>query len=141
MARRSINFNSKAERVWQWVFPSLLVALAPVLAQYFISFFNLGVVDYSWLDLRAHISPHGELLIITVALVAESASEIWRRQITGWQKDFIGSLCMVFVIIATLTFAGLTSNPTNAITISSRSFEFFLIGISLCVLCKVAGRS
>lgn len=141
MTRRSINFSSKVERVWKWLFPTVLIALAPVLAQYLLNLFNWGFTQYSFQDLVVNISPHGELLIIAVALVAESVSEMWRRQISGWQKDCIGTLCIFFVIIATFTFSGLNPAPSNAIAISSKSFDLFLIGLGLCITCKIAGRS
>lgn len=141
MARRSINLISKAERIWQWIFPTLVLAVAPLVAQYLLVFFNWGLTDYSFDDFAYNISPHGELLLIAVVLVAESVSETWRRQITGWQKDFIGTLCLGFIIIASVIFAGLTVTHNNATVISSHSFRFFLVGIILCITCKLVGRS
>lgn len=141
MTRRSINFNTKVERVWQWIFPTLSIAIAPVVAQYLLGLLHLGVISYSVEDFIAHISPHGELLIVAVALVAESASDIWRRQIAGWQKDVIGSLCFFFVLAVTLMFAGLTSTSINAVVISTFSSQLFIVGLALCIACKIAGRS
>jgi hypothetical protein len=119
----------------------VLIALAPVLAQYLLGLFNWGITSYSLEDLVANISPHGELLIVSVALVAESSSELWRRQISGWQKDCIAGLCIAFVVIVSLIFSGLNPNPSNAVAISSQSVDYFLGGLFLCVLCKISGRS
>ena len=72
MARRAINFTNKAERIWKWIFPTVLIAIAPVFAQYLTRSLNWGVTSYNQQDLIANISPHGELLLVAVALVAES---------------------------------------------------------------------
>ena len=141
MSRRSINLGNKLERIWEWVFPTLLISLTPVFAQYLLGLINWGQARYSFSDLLANISPHGELMIISVALVAEAVSEMWRRQIPRWQKDLVGTLCIMFVVIVTFTFSGLATTPYNAIAISSSSFELFLIGVGLCIACKIAGRS
>jgi hypothetical protein len=141
MARRAINLTAKADRIWKWIFPTVLIALAPVLAQYFIGLFNWGISSYSWQDLIVNISPRGELLIVAVALVAESVSDMWRRQICGWQKECIAASCIAFVVIASLIFSGLNPTPQNAIAISSQSVDFFMAGFCLCIFCKLAGRS
>ena len=141
MARRGINFNSKAARIWEWIFPTLLIAVSPVLAQYLLVFFNWGLTDYSMKDFMSYISPHGELLLVAVALVAESSSDVWRRQIAGWQRNLLAGICITFVIIASLVFAGLNVTQTNAIAISINSVRAFWFGIGLCIACKLAGRS
>lgn len=141
MARSTINLRSKLERVWGWIFPTLLIALTPIFAQCLLGILNWGRPSYSFLDFVANISPHGELLIIAVALVAEAVSEVWRRQIARWQKDFFGTLCIVFVLGVTFAFSGLDPTPTNAVTISSRSVDLFVFGVCLCIACKLAGRS
>ncbi len=141
MARRAINFTNKAERIWKWIFPTLLIAIAPVFAQYLTKSLNWGVTSYNQQDLIANISPHGELLLVAVALVAESMSDIWRRQICGWQKEIIAGFSVVFVMSMTYIFSGLDPTPYNAVAISSQSFNWFIIGLGLCISCKVAGRS
>ena len=141
MARRSINLSNKAERVWEWIFPSVVIALVPVLAQYILNFLSRGFNSYNSYDFLENVSPHGELLIVSVALVAESVSEMWRRQIPRWQKNSIGSLCIVFVILATYIFAGLPVTPTNTVDVSTLSVNMFVYGCIGCVVCKVAGRS
>ena len=141
MARRAINLSSKAERIWKWIFLTVPIALAPVLATYLLGLFNWGLMGYSLPDLIANISPHGELLIVAVALVAESVSDIWRRQICGWQKECIAGFCITFVVIVSLIFSGLNPSSSNTIAISTKSVEIFVIGFGLCVACKLAGRS
>lgn len=141
MTRRTINLSNKADRIWKWIFPTVLIAIAPVFAQYLTSFFNWGIASYNWQDLIANISPHGELLLVAVALVAESMSDIWRRQICGWQKEGIAGLCIAFVLAMSLLFSGLDPTPYNAVAISRLSADWFIVGLSLCVACKLAGRS
>jgi hypothetical protein len=141
MTRRTINLSNKADRIWKWIFPTVLIAIAPVFAQYLTSFFNWGIASYNWQDLIANISPHGELLLVAVALVAESMSDIWRRQICGWQKECIAGLCIAFVLAMSLLFSGLDPTPYNAVAISRLSVDWFIVGLGLCVACKLAGRS
>ena len=141
MARRSINLNSKVARVWEWVFPTVLIALAPVLAQFFLSAFNRGFSAYSVYNLIGYISPRGELLIVSVALVAEAMSELLRRQISRWQRNSIISLCLGFVIFATYLFSGVSGGYSDPVAVSSTSVDIFLWGLALCIICKVAGRS
>lgn len=141
MARRTINLTAKADRIWKWIFPTVLIAIAPVFAQYLTSFFNSGVISYTWQDLIANISPHGELLLVAVALVAESMSDIWRRQICSWQKDLIAGFSLVFVVAMSLIFSSLNPTPYNAVAISIQSVDWFIIGLGLCIACKLAGRS
>jgi hypothetical protein len=31
MTRRAINLSNKADRIWKWIFPTVLIAIAPVL--------------------------------------------------------------------------------------------------------------
>jgi hypothetical protein len=138
---RPINLTSKAERIWKWIFVTVPIALSPVIATYLISLLNWGLTGHGWPDLIANISPHGELLIVAVALVAESVSDMWRRQICGWQKDGIAGCCITFVIIGSLIFSGLNPNPNNAIVISTTSVDVFMFGFGLCIACKLAGRS
>ncbi|MEM0978754.1 MAG: hypothetical protein AAGH78_00635 [Cyanobacteria bacterium P01_H01_bin.58] len=138
MASKSINVGRKIERIWEWIFPTVVIALVPVLGQFILSLLN-GEVDTSrYQGFEEIISPHGELLIVAVALVAESVSEIWKRQIPRWQKNVIGSFCIGFVILSTFIYSGLSVTST---TVSSFSFEMFAWGFLLCVICKVAGRS
>lgn len=141
MARRSINLNSKIERVWQWCFPTLLVAVAPVVSQYIITVFDWGLTDHNLESIKFYASPNGELLLVATALVAESASEIWRRQISGWQKDILGTATIFFVITSTVFFSYLSSFNNSPLLASNMSCYFFAIGVSLCVVCKVTGRS
>lgn len=141
MARRAINLNNKVERILKWIFPTVLIAIAPVFAQYLTRSFNWGITSYSQQDLIANISPHGELLLVAVALVAESMSDIWRRQICGWQKEIIAGFSMVFVVAMSLIFSGLNPTPYNSVAISSQSVNWFIVGLGLCITCKLAGRS
>lgn len=141
MARKAIRLTSKVERVWAWLFPTVLVALAPVVAHCLIGLLNRGLVNYSFQNFVTQISPRGELLIVAVTLVAESMSDLWRRQITKWQKDLIGALCLAFVILATIVFASLPIIPLNVLYISNLSCVLFSLGLLLCVFCKIAGRS
>lgn len=141
MTRRTINLSNKVDRIWKWIFPTVLIAITPVFAQYLTSFFNWGIATYDWQDLIANVSPHGELLLVAVALVAEAMSDIWRRKICGWQKECIAALCVVFVLAMSLLFAGLDPNPYNAVAISRQSVNCFIVGLGLCVTCKLAGRS
>ena len=141
MSRRSINLSNKTERVWEWMFPSVIIAIAPVVAQYFLNLLRGEFISYGSLSFIETISPHGELLIVAVALVAESISEMWRRQIPRWQRNSIGSLCIGFVIISTLIYSGLSITFTNPFTVSLLSFNMFSIGFLGCVFCKIAGRS
>ena len=68
-------------------------------------------------------------------------SDIWRRQICSWQKEIIAGFSVVFVMSMTYIFSGLDPNPYNAVAISSQSFNWFIVGLGLCIACKLAGRS
>lgn len=141
MTRRAVRLTSKVERVWAWIFPTVLVALAPVVAHYLIGLLSRGVTNHSFQDFVTQISPGGELLIVAATLLGESMSDLWRRQITRWQKDLIGAFCIAFVILTTFLFASLTIIPPNAVPVSSLSCTLFSLGFLVCISCKVAGKS
>lgn len=141
MVRRAVNYTNKVERIWKWIFPTVLIAVAPVISQYLSGLFNWGVTSYDWQDLVINISPHGELLLVAVALVAESISDVWRRQICGWQRDTVATLCIAFVMAVSLLYSSLDPTPYNEVAISIQSVNFFIVGLGLCAICKLAGRS
>ena len=141
MSRRSINLGSKIERVWEWIFPSVIIALVPVLAQYFVNLLNGEFISYRTLSFIETISPKGELMIVAVALVAESVGEIWRRQIPRRQKSLFGSLCISFVMFSTFIYSNVIESIADPYEVSYLSFHLFVFGFIGCVICKIAGRS
>lgn len=141
MSHRLINFEKKVGRVWEWIFPSVIIALVLVIGQCVLNLLNGDLYNARYYSLEEIISPHGELLIVAIALVAESLSEIWRRQISRWQKNYIASFCIGYVIVSTYIYSGLTITPVNSVQVSILSFNMFICGFILCVICKVAGRS
>lgn len=141
MARQPINLNNKVQRLGDWIFPSVLIAISPVLAQFIVTAFQHGFEIYSVENLIAYISPKGELLLIAVALVADSMSEMLPRRIHKNHKNAIVALCWGFGIIATYVFASISTGFTQPLLVSTTSVEFFILGLLLCIWCKIAGRS
>lgn len=141
MARRSINLNNKADRIMEWVFPTVIIALVPIAAQLFMTSAYRGSSIYSWRDLAENASPHGELIFIAATLVAESIGDIWRRQIPKHQKNVIASICLVFALSATFVFAQISSSSMYSSHISILSVYVFAFGCIACIFCKLAGRS
>ena len=56
MARRTINLSNKVDRIMEWVFPTVIIALVPIVAQLFMTSVYRGYSIYSWRDI-AHIPP------------------------------------------------------------------------------------
>lgn len=141
MARRAINLSSKLDRVIEWIFPTVTLALVPIAAQLFMVFVHRGYGFYDLRDLAENASRHGELIFISGTLVAESIGDIWRRQIPRHQKNIIASLCLLFAMAATFVFAQISLMEMSSSHISILSAYVFVFGCVACIFCKLAGRS
>ncbi|MBW4462475.1 MAG: hypothetical protein KME47_19875 [Nodosilinea sp. WJT8-NPBG4] len=141
MTRRSINLNNKVDRIMEWVFPTVLIALVPVAARLLMVSAHRGYPIQSWLDLAENASPNGELVFISATLVAESIGDIWRRQIPKHQKNVIASMCLIFALASTFVFAQISSLNMYSSQISVLSVYVFTFGCLACMFCKLAGRS
>ncbi|NEQ29611.1 MAG: hypothetical protein F6K04_01210 [Leptolyngbya sp. SIO4C5] len=141
MARRGINLSSKVDRIIEWLFPTVVLALVPIAAQLFMVSVHRGHGFYGWRDLAEHTSRHGELIFISGTLVAESIGDIWRRQIPRHQKNIIASLCLLFALAATFVFAQISLLGMSSSHISILSVHVAALGLAACVFCKLAGRS
>ena len=150
MARNSINFERKAKRVWEWIFPTVVIALSPLVAQYVGLLLNSSG-SYHVYDILAH---RGQIILVGVALLGEAMTELVSRRIATWQKQGIQALCVAYILMASIVYANLSvsdkcvnvplnnSNLINeCVQMADRSMFLFFIGIVLCLTCKLVGRS
>ena len=148
MAARPINFKQKRKRVWEWVFPTVVVAMAPLLTQYV--WVLLDTQDsYHINDILAH---RGQILIVGVALLGEAMTELVTRQIPTWQRQGIQAICTVYILGTSILYANLSEDircvgTNNGVLIghcadmNDMSMTIFAVGIGLCLVCKLVGRS
>ena len=141
MTRRTINLSNKVDRIIEWVFPTVLIALVPIAARLIMVSVHRGYPIQSWPDLTENASPNGELIFISATLVAESIGDIWRRQIPKHQKNVIGTMCLVFALASIFAFAQISSLSMYSSQISVLSVYIFAFGCVACMFCKLAGRS
>ncbi|MEL6350997.1 MAG: hypothetical protein AAFR58_04470, partial [Cyanobacteria bacterium J06627_28] len=148
--KKRINFERKAIRIWNWVFPTVLIALSPLIAQHVLLIINSSG-DYHLYDVLAY---KGQIVLVGVALLGESMTELVSRKIPTWQKKGIQALCTAYILIASIVYANLSVSdrcidvsPDNIALIkecadmADKSMVLFAVGIVLSLSCKLIGRS
>ncbi len=150
MSTNPINFRRKAKRVWEWIFPTVLVAMAPLVTQYIWVLLDTQNF-YHIYDVLAH---RGQILIVGVALLGESMTELVSRRIPTWQKQGIQAICIVYILGASIIYANLAEDVRcmgvstdndglirQCAGMADMSMGIFFVGIILCLTCKLIGRS
>jgi hypothetical protein len=151
MAARQINVEKKLKRVWEWVFPTVMVAMTPLLIEYVWVVMNSSQSSYHINDILAY---KGQILIVGVALLGESMTELVSRNIPTWQRQSVQTLCVAYILGASVIYVKLseslrcvnvsTSNSAliaDCARMSDISMMIFFAGIVLCLICKLIGRS
>ena len=150
MARYSINYERKIKSVWEWIFPTVVVAMSPLLAQY-IGLILSSSGSYHIYDIFAH---QGQIVLVGVALLGEAMTELVSRKIATWQKQALQAVCVAYILISSMLYAELSVSQRcvnvalDNITLinecaktADKSMSIFFVGIVLCLICKLVGRS
>ncbi len=140
------NLKKKLERNTQWLVTLAIASFPPFLVYYLASLKADSSVSFLH-DLPNQVSPHGELFIVSFALVAEViGSNIAHRKIWKTTKNVTLTFCSIFLVFAlgawvSVSHPDLIQGTYNSIKTSQTSFAFYLMSIPLCLWCNTIGKA
>lgn len=142
MSNRPINFIAKGKRLRQLALTIFLSFAAPITAVIH-NYLATGLMPRGW---AGFFASHSELLVMSTVLVLVTVvKELIKKQKKPWIKEIIATTCIVYVVVATGTFAYLQANPIETMqdfyNAANIVREGYFTGVVISVVCILAGKS
>lgn len=134
---KKLNYKALSEDFAQWCMFTVGMTLAPILVTFITTSFRSNQAP----DFMAQASLKGELLIASVAIVAEACSDMFKRSTSKSMKSWVGGLAVILLVVACTVGTNVQENKLSGKNVNDFSFAFFGACLVVGAGTKVLARS